>query len=73
MMRILTEEEREEQKKQQHEYQLNVLEHVRTFMLMGYDTPDIYEALRALRFTVSEDQIGFYRDWINDRSTKNIR
>ena len=72
-LRLLTEEEREEQIRQQHEYQLNVLEHVRTFMLMGYNTPDIYEALRALRFTVSEDQIEFYGDWINDRRMKNIR
>ena len=72
-LKMLTEEEREKQIKQQHEYQLNLLEHVRTFMLMGYDTKDTYEALRALRFTVSEDQIGFYRDWINDRRMKNIR
>lgn len=72
-LRILTEEERIEQIKQQHAYQLNVLEHVRTFMLMGYDTPDIYEALRSLRFTVSEDQLQFYRDFINDRRTKSIR
>lgn len=69
----MTEEEREQQVKQQHEYQLNLLEHVRTFMLMGYDTKDIYEALRALHFTVSEDQLQFYRDWINDRRTRSIK
>lgn len=72
-LKLLTEEERQERILQQYEYQLNLLEHVRTFMLMGYETPDIYEVLKSLRFTVSREQIDFFCEYINDRKKQTIQ
>ncbi len=71
---MLTEEERLEHQRQEFKYQQNLLELCRTFMLMGYEKSDIFEAIKALRYEVSETQIEFYCDYINDRKdTKTIQ
>ncbi len=67
---MLTEEERLERQRQEFKYQQNLLELCRTFMLMGYSQNDTFEAVRALHYEVSETQIAFYCDYINDRKGK---
>lgn len=67
---LLTEEERQERVQQKFKYQQDLLELVRTFMLMGYEKSDIFSALRSLRYEVAETQIEFYCEYINDRKDK---
>lgn len=70
---MLTEEERLERQRQEFKYQQNLLELCRTFQLMGYEKKDIFESIKALRYEVSETQIEFYCDYINDRKLKSTQ
>lgn len=71
----MTEEEREAMYRQQFQHQLDMLRSVNTFLLMGYgdDIRGIYESMRALHFAVSEDQIQFYCNYINDHKWQSIQ
>lgn len=70
---IMTEAEREERIRQEYKYQQDLLELVRTFLLMGYERADIFEALRSLKYEVAETQIDFYCEYISDRKMKTIQ
>lgn len=68
--REMSEEEREAMYRQQYLHQLDMLRSVNTFLLMGYgsDIKGIYEGMRAMHYIVSEDQIGFYCEYIESHS-----
>lgn len=70
---MLTEEERLERQRQEFKHQQNLLELCRTFMLMGYEKKDIFESIKALKYTVAQEQIDFYCEYINDRKLKTIQ
>lgn len=67
---LMSEEEKDERIRQEYKYQQNLLELVRTFMLMGYSRSDIFEAVKSLKYEVSETQIDFYCEFISDRKDK---
>ena len=73
---IMTEEEREERIRQEYKYQQDLLELVRTFMLMGYSWSDIFEAVKSLHYAVAKEQIDFYCGYgysIGKMSDKHVR
>ena len=70
---IMTEEEREERIRQEYKYQQDLLELVRTFMLMGYSWSDIFEAVKSLHYAVAKEQIDFYCGYIEERKLKTIQ
>lgn len=70
---VMTEEEREERIRQEYKYQQDLLELCKTFLLMGYERSDIFEALKSLKYEVAETQVDFYCEYITDRPQETIQ